>query len=72
MDPDQALKNAREAAQALRRLQDEDVDPDGRDSDSDLPDPEEHASTLLEAFEALDGWLSVGGFLPQDWSAAKR
>jgi hypothetical protein len=21
----------------------------------------------LEAFEALDGWLSRGGFLPADW-----
>lgn len=22
---------------------------------------------LIEKFEALDGWLSKGGFLPRDW-----
>lgn len=26
-----------------------------------------HAVTAREAFEALDGWLSRGGFLPDDW-----
>lgn len=25
------------------------------------------AIELAEAFEALDGWLSKGGFLPADW-----
>jgi len=26
---------------------------------------------VLELFEALDGWLSSGGFLPKDWREAK-
>lgn len=30
-----------------------------------------HAVTAREAFEALDGWLMRGGFLPQDWQAAQ-
>lgn len=27
---------------------------------------------LVEAFDALDEWLSRGGFLPSDWSALQR
>jgi hypothetical protein len=28
------------------------------------------SSEVVEAFQALDGWLSRGGFLPQDWTLA--
>lgn len=28
----------------------------------------EAGAELIDYFEALDGWLSRGGFLPTDWS----
>ena len=40
----------------------------------DLPDDYdwEAAATLqAEYFEALDGWILHGGFLPQDWQEAQ-
>ena len=53
MDPDEALKRAREAAQRYKR---------------NIPrDPPVAADDLADAFEAIDSWLSNGGFLPQDW-----
>jgi hypothetical protein len=52
MDPDEALKKAREA---LKRMGDE------------AYDAGDMAQELAEAFEALDGWLSKGGFPPHAW-----
>jgi hypothetical protein len=55
MDPDEALKNAR---RAVKRYIDE-------------QDPQRLAlasADLVDAFAALDGWLSKGGFLPQAWA----
>jgi hypothetical protein len=57
MDPDEALKNAREAAKRLER----------RPNSLLLDD----AVALKDAFEVLDHWLSKGGFLPQDWQQKK-
>lgn len=51
VDPNAALENAREA---IRRIQTE------KDTDAYVAD-------LVDAFEALDGWLSRGGFLPEEW-----
>jgi hypothetical protein len=54
MDPDEALKKARAALKAFH----------------DAPDAERSmiaGADLADAFEALDGWLSKGGFLPRDW-----
>jgi len=51
MDPNRALENAREAVR-LHGLK-----PDDLDAFDDL----------VDAFEALDQWLSKGGFLPKDW-----
>ena len=62
MDPNEALKNAREAAAFL-------LSPPLRTEGSDVI---KAAATLAEAFEALDGWLSKGGFLPHGWSPRKR
>lgn len=28
-----------------------------------------HAAEVVEYVEALDGWLSAGGFVPADWKA---
>jgi hypothetical protein len=53
MDPNEALKNVREMS---RRLNADEFEVDSGD-----------AMALVEAFEALDGWLSNGGFLPDAW-----
>jgi len=54
MDPDEALKNARLALVQLRCAE------EGRVAI-------EAGDMLADAFEALDGWLSNGGFPPKDW-----
>lgn len=55
MDPNEALKQAREAVARLKR---------GNEIDD--------AIDLAEAFEALDMWLTNGGFLPEAWHACVR
>jgi hypothetical protein len=62
MDPNEALKNARATLALLRATFD-----DGRDDE--LVEP---ALTLADAFEALDGWLSNGGFSPTAWANQKQ
>jgi hypothetical protein len=57
MDPDQALKNARAALASVR---------------NDEDDQSDFAMDLADAFDALDGWLSKGGYLPQPWSEAGK
>ncbi len=57
MDPEQALKDARDALAGFRQGVCE-------DARWQL----EQAGQLADAFEALDGWLSRGGFLPSDWA----
>jgi hypothetical protein len=57
MDPNEALKNARHAGLDLRRERD----------GGNCEDIHTAADDLAEAFEALDGWLSKGGFLPDAW-----
>jgi len=54
MDPNEALRRARAA---LARI-DESITP----TEGDIGD-------LANAFEALDGWLTGGGFLPDAWKA---
>ena len=50
MDPNQALKDARDACKRWTHGEDH------------------HAfNELVSAFQALDQWLSRGGFLPRDW-----
>jgi len=57
MDPDEALKNAREALARVRAALDEKLVTYGFDAVGDFAD----------AFEALDTWLTDGGFPPGDW-----
>ena len=59
MDPDQTLKEAREALANIR-------------GKAGVPPAVVGAQVeqLIDAFEALDGWLSKGGFLPSEWSAS--
>ncbi len=57
MDPDANLKELLELAE---HLLDQD-EPDSNDVDS-----------LCELVQALDGWLSNGGFLPERWKPVLR
>lgn len=57
MDPDKALQDAREALQDYR-------DAEQRWSELGMANA---AEGLAGAFQALDEWLSRGGFLPRDW-----
>lgn len=58
MDPNKTLQDLRKA---IRRLNDNDAV--GADGDVRI---------LLDTAEALDGWLSSGGFLPADWRRVIR
>lgn len=60
MDPNEALKNSREAARLIL------------DSPGSAVDDAVQGQTLAEAFDALDQWLSKGGFLPDDWKTRRR
>lgn len=35
-------------------------------------DPAEVAEPIVERFDALDGWMSKGGFLPRQWNHSGR
>lgn len=61
MDPDACLE---EMLKLAKSLQDMDPDPD---SISSMRSGLEGASRLAELVQALDGWLSKGGFLPKKW-----
>ena len=64
MDPDKALKTLLDTARWLRERHDE----DGPDYHPD----HEMVGELLDAIEALDGWLRKGGFLPKRWAAKRK
>ena len=59
MDPEQALRDARSACQRYNAACKNPGDTNRR---------ELAAANLVDAFEALDGWLSKGGFLPKAWN----
>lgn len=61
MDPDAALARCLAALAAFRKAQDE------GDADDLLVAT---GTELADAFEALDGWLSGGGFRPRRWAVA--
>jgi hypothetical protein len=58
MDPNAALENARNAAREFIR---------GIDKEHPTEDILDNANTLAEAFQALDQWITRGGFLPSAW-----
>lgn len=62
MDPNQTLQEIREFIVAYNTLPDR--------------TPEYRFAELLDdiatRFEALDGWLSTGGFLPDSWTRNRR
>jgi hypothetical protein len=59
MDPNQALADARAACEQWAHSE---------RGDHDLV----ALAELVNAFEALDQWLSRGGFLPRDWRSVTR
>jgi hypothetical protein len=63
MDPDEALAKARDALKILRDREDR--------GGGNLEAAVRASSDLEDAFEALDGWLSRGGFLPEDWAKGR-
>jgi len=56
MDPNANLKELLELAQEIREAY-----------DADETISEADSARLAELVEALDGWLSKGGFLPGKW-----
>lgn len=56
MDPDTNLEDQRRIVSRIVEAFDKDRDPNPND-----------AYRLAELVEALDGWLSKGGFLPKRW-----
>jgi len=68
MDPNTALRNMRDATRALRLQDDAELDADKklRERRSTRVDYEP-VLEAIEHFEALDAWLTSGGFLPTDW-----
>ena len=54
MDPNETLRLLRLTIKQMAV----DTDPDIRAA---------HADEIAEYFEALDGWMSTGGFLPKAW-----
>lgn len=63
MDPNETLKSLRAVAREVRARADA-ADREGVALD-DLTEEAENLSTL---FEALDTWISEGGFLPKSWT----
>ena len=58
MDPNQALAAARHASANFTV---------GTDTNAPTEDLLRFAATLAEHFDALDEWISDGGFLPAAW-----
>ena len=63
MDPDKDLQDMRYAIERLLVLE---WIPDSEDEQAELN------SILLDSAEALDHWLSSGGFLPEKWEKAQK
>lgn len=62
MDPDAALQLVRDGIVELRAAA------EGDSNDAEI----EAAHELADAVQALDEWLSKGGFLPADWRGVPR
>jgi hypothetical protein len=59
MDPDEALKKIRKGLEKIHATDDYD-------------DLEPVLQEVVEAMEALDKWITGGGFLPMDWAAGDK
>jgi len=54
MDPNKALKTLKEIVNQVNNEEDNDVN--------------DQLEDFVRHFDALDGWISNGGFLPKEWS----
>lgn len=66
MDPDANLIEQREIVRAVLAIYDACAD-DGSLSPSQAASLETYAGRLAELVQALDEWLTGGGFLPSRW-----
>ena len=69
MDPDANLREQREIARAIQKVLD-DCNGDGSLTDGQQFYVAAQAERLAELVEALDGWITKGGFLPARWRNA--
>jgi len=67
MDPDITLDRLRDA---IARLHAHEQKPEWETSPAALRAHDDDIRDAVDAFEALDGWLSKDGFLPDEWKAA--
>ena len=66
VDPNEVLKRARGLAEKIIEAADADLKPD-EDALSKDQRMHERAVELAEAFQALDTWITCGGFPPRGW-----
>lgn len=58
MDPDEALDKIRTARQVIEK-------------ETDTAKIDRAIDDVIDGFDALDGWLSNGGFLPRAWNRGR-
>lgn len=66
MDPDTALEQAREYVAEINALWDA-CPEEGEFTEEQQRELADKAIELAQRFEALDGWLTNGGFPPKPW-----
>lgn len=69
MDPDEALRRMRAAIETITTV--DDRDPSTRTAE-DLRKRDAAVTALVDHAQALDGWISNGGFLPASWGGRSR
>ena len=71
MDPDRNIADQMQLSTEIIEIIDERADDDGVLSDEDKDEVVEKANELAELVQALDAWISKGGFLPAIWRQKK-
>lgn len=66
MDPDVALATLRERGASLRAWVEA---ADWEVSPAALSQHDDDLTAMLDAAEALDEWLTKGGYIPQEWTS---
>jgi hypothetical protein len=72
MDPDANLVEQRSIVKKMQERFDRVDEKTGEYSEQDKIDQLHDGDRLVELVEALDGWISGGGFLPARWQKAQR
>ncbi len=71
MDPNAALTAMREAIEEIKGIEDRCGERDGEVLPIDVATLQHTAFELASFAEALDGWISRGGFLPRAWAGVR-